>query len=114
VPNRPPSAGIDLQEVAARNDAARRIVAGFSTAMPTLTDIWRYLERVLNDTSALSTEITRLSTELHDTRLDQANLLAAIRATLAADAEGEPDPLAYLRDELDSPETASAATRRQA
>jgi hypothetical protein len=45
-------------------------------------------------------------------RLDRANLLAAIRATLAADAEGEPDPLGYLRDELDTT-GAPAATRRR-
>ena len=34
-------------------------------------------------------------------RLDRANLLAAIRAALAAARDGEADPLAYLRDELD-------------
>jgi hypothetical protein len=45
-------------------------------------------------------------------RLDRANLLAAIRATLAADGEGEPDPLGYLRDEIDSTE-APANSRRQ-
>jgi hypothetical protein len=100
VPNRSPSTGIDLQEVATRNDAARRIVAGFSTAMPTLTDIWHYLEDALNDVPMLSAEVARLSAQLHDTRLDRANLLAAIRATLSAHADGEPDPLFYVRDEL--------------
>jgi hypothetical protein len=30
-----------------------------------------------------------------------ANLLAAARATLAADHDGEDDPLSYLRDEVD-------------
>ena len=103
VPNISPDSNLDLQEVANRNDAARHIIAGFSTAMPTLADIWRYLETALNDTLALSAEITRLTTELRDTRLDRANLLAAARATLGASLEGESDPLSYLRDELTAP-----------
>jgi hypothetical protein len=45
-------------------------------------------------------------------RLDRANLLAAIRATLSADDDGEDNPLGYLRSELDSP-SAPAATRRR-
>jgi hypothetical protein len=100
VPNILPDSSIDLQEVADRNNTARHIVAGFSSATPTLADIWRYIEGALNDTPALSAEITRLATELRDTRLDRANLLAAARATLSAALEGEPDPLSYLRDEL--------------
>ena len=103
MPNISPDSNLDLQEVANRNDAARHIIAGFSTAMPTLADIWRYLETALNDTLALSAEITRLTTELRDTRLDRANLLAAARATLGASLEGESDPLSYLRDELTAP-----------
>jgi hypothetical protein len=39
---------------------------------------------------------------LEAVRRNRANLLAAIRATFTADAEGEPDPLGYLRDELDN------------
>ena len=57
-------------------------------------------------------DLGRARAELEAVRLDRANLLAAIRATLAADAEGESDPLGYLRDELDSPD-APAATRRR-
>jgi len=72
-----------------RNEHARHIVTGFASAMPALTHIWQYLE----DALVLSAEVTRLSVELHHTRLDQANLLAAIRATLAAQADGEPRPL---------------------
>ena len=73
--------------------------------MPTLADIWRHLESALDDTPALSAEITRLTAELRDTRLDRANLLAAARATLGASLEGESDPLSYLRDELTVPGT---------
>jgi hypothetical protein len=93
---------IDLQEVSTRNNAARRIIAGFATAMPTLADIWQYLQDALNDVPALSAETTRLSAELRQARLDRANMLAAARATIAADHDGEPAPLSYLRDELDS------------
>lgn len=42
----------------------------------------------------------RLSTALAAVELAYANLVAAGRATLLADADGEPDPLSYLRDEL--------------
>jgi len=109
-----PYPSTDLQEVRTRNNHARRIVAGFASAMPALTDVWRDIDGALNDMAALLAEITRLSAELHDTRLDRANLLAAMRAALAAHADGEPDPMWYLRDELDAPEMPSAASRRQA
>jgi hypothetical protein len=102
-----------LQEVRTRNDAARHIIAGFATAMPALAEIWRYLEDALNDALTLSAEITRLCAELQATRLDRANLLAAMRATLAAQADGEADPLSYLRDELGTPKTLPAPPRGQ-
>ena len=114
MPNTVPPASINLQEVTERNDNARHIVAGCTSAMPTLADMWRYLADALNDTVALSAEITRLSAELARTRLDRANLLAAIRAALAAHADGEPDPMAYLRDELDAPESPATDSRRRA
>jgi hypothetical protein len=50
------------------------------------------------DVPVLLAEIDRLSRLLTRTRWDFANLLAAARATLAADQDGEPDPLTYLRD----------------
>ena len=93
---------IDLQEVGSRNDTARHIVAGCAEAFPTLADMWRQLETALADAPTLAAEVHRLSRELKTTRLDQANLLAAIQATLAAYADGEADPLSYLRDELDT------------
>ena len=91
---------VDLQEAATRNHAARRIIAGFTTALPTLAEIWQQLEAALADTPALATEITRFRAELAGTRLDRANLLAAARAVITAHLDGEPDPLSYLRDEL--------------
>jgi predicted DNA-binding ribbon-helix-helix protein len=70
--------------------------------MPALAEFWRHLATALSDTATLAVEVARLTAELATTRLDRANLLAAMRATLAAHAAGEADPLCYLRDELDA------------
>ena len=91
---------INLDQIAARNQDARRMIAGFSAEMPVLAEFWRNLDTALADNLILCTEVTRLGTELADTRMDRANLLAAMRATIAAHADGELDPLSYIRDEL--------------
>jgi hypothetical protein len=104
----------DLQQISTRNDQARHIVAGCASATPTLAAMWQYLHDALNDTAALAAQVTQLAAELERTRLDRANLLAAMRAALAAHADGEADPTWYLRDELDAPERSSAASRRRA
>jgi hypothetical protein len=114
VPNPLPHVEINLQEIATRNDLARQIIAGFSTAFPSLADIWPYLDDALNDVRMLTAEVKRLSDKVQSARLDRANLLAAARATLAADRDDEPDPLSYLRDELDSPTAPSDDTGRSA
>jgi hypothetical protein len=111
MPNKPPYVNSDLEEIRSRNDTAQHIVARFTTAMPTLADIWRYLHDAFSDVPTLAAEITRLATDLQNARLDRANLLAAARATITAYHDGEPDPLAYLRDELD---THTADPRRRA
>jgi hypothetical protein len=67
---------------------------------------------LINDLADLVAELTRLAGELHQARLNQANLRAAMRAALAAHADGEPDPLWYLRDELRAAESAADASRR--
>ena len=100
-------------EVTTRNDIARDIIAGFAAVTPHLTGIWRILDQALADLPAALADLGRARAELQAVRLDRANLLAAIRAALSADAEGEPDPLGYLRDELDSAGP-PAATRRRA
>ena len=57
-------------------------------------------------TTALATipafcqETKHLRALLHIAKLDHANLVAAVCATVTADHEGEPDPLWYVRDEL--------------
>lgn len=52
------------------------------------------------DPTAQRTEITRLRTTLTILRARYANLLAAVRAAVAADQDGEADPMTYLYDEL--------------
>ena len=76
----------DLQEVANRHDTAAAAVDA--------------LNRALDMLPFLSAEITRLRRRLATTLHDLNNLLAATRATLSAHADGEEDPLYYLRDEL--------------
>ena len=66
---------------------------------------------LINDLADLVAELTRLAGELDQARLDRANLRAAMRATLAAHADGEADPLWYLRDELHAAESAADASR---
>jgi len=91
-----------LYVIYARNDRARRVIIWARSAMPNASQLWAEADRALADVPALGAVITRLSAELAEIRLDRANLLAAMRATLAAHADGEPDPLYYLRDELDA------------
>ncbi len=119
MPHTHPNPEIDLQHINARNYQARHIAAGCAAALPTLADLWRPVDDALNDAvllsalvAQLSAQVSRLSEELDRTRLDRANLRAAMRATLAAHADGEPDPLWYLRDELDAPEGLPADSRR--
>ena len=77
-----------------------------------LADWWQAVDDALSDAAALCEQVTRLSADVDRVRLDRANLLAAMRAALAAHADGEADPLWYLRDELDAPDSAADASRR--
>jgi hypothetical protein len=95
-----PEPSINLHAVYARNDNARRVVAGLSAATPALAEVWQQIDRALADVPALGTVVARLTPALAATRMDRANLIAAIRAALAGHADAEPDPLSYLRDEL--------------
>ena len=96
----PSDARLNLTEAYARAEHARRIVAGFAFAMPTLVGFWRQIGDSLADVPALGAEITRLNAALAADRIDRANLAAAGRAALAAWRGGEADPMSYLRDEL--------------
>jgi hypothetical protein len=98
--------------ITTRNDIARDIIAGFAAVTPMLKGSWRLIDTALADLPAVLAELGGARAELEAVRLDRANLLAAIRATLAADAEGEPDPLGYLREELDSTDAPASSRRR--
>jgi hypothetical protein len=103
-PPHTPRLQIDLDEILgtiALELAIARICPQCQASAPSLID----------DLARLVAEITRLSGELDRTRLDRANLLAAMRATLAAHADGDPDPLWYLRDELTAADSAADAPR---
>jgi hypothetical protein len=77
------------------------------SAMPTLSAAWQHLQVALADTRNLATEVTQLSAELATARLRHANAVAAMRATIGAQHDGEPDPLYYIRDELSAPQNLS-------
>src|SRR5580704_11170525 len=100
---------IDISEVMSRNQIARDIVSGFASATPTLSAAWDQIRAALADVRDLATEVTRLSAELAVARLWHANALAAMRATIGAQRDGEPDPLYYIRDELSAPQNLSEA-----
>ena len=102
-----------FSQISTRNDHARHIVAGCASALPALADMWRASTTRSATRSLLVARRSRgFPPSLSATRLDRANLRAAMRATLAAHADGEPDPMWYLRDELDAPESLPADSRR--
>jgi hypothetical protein len=76
----------DLQEAAKRHDDA------FAVIRP-LTD-------ALNVVPAMCSEIRALRRRLSNALIDLSDLIAAGVATIGAHADGEPDPLYYLRDQL--------------
>ena len=98
-------------EITTRNDICRDIIAGFAAVTPSLTGVWRILDQSLADLPAVLAELGRARAELEAVRLDRANLLAAMRATIAAQADGEADPLYYLRDELQARQEHSQGDR---
>jgi len=102
MPSNAPHSAIDIADVLSRNLAARDIVSGFASAMPTLSAAWQHLQAALADTRDLAAEVARLSADLAAARLRHANALAAMRATIGAQRDGEPDPLYYIRDELNA------------
>jgi hypothetical protein len=102
-----------FRQVTTSNDIARDIISGFAAVTPAIEGIWRLLDKALADVPATLAELDRVSIELEAVRLDRANLLAAIRACLAASDEGEPDPLGYLRYELESESASGRAFRER-
>ena len=89
----------NLQEVASRHDTAAAVIDKLGRALDTIP--------------LLSVEITRLRRRLTASLSDLNNLLAAAKATLGAHADGEEDPLFYLRDELTAQGQLRPEQRRQ-
>lgn len=76
----------DLREATTRHDSALAVIRPVADA--------------LNLIPSLCGEIRHLRRRLASTLLDQQDLIAAGQATLGAHADGEPDALYYLRDQL--------------
>lgn len=55
---------------------------------------------LLSIVRSLCHEVDQLRARLVLIRVEHANLLAAARASVAAQEDNEPDPLYYVRDEL--------------
>lgn len=98
--HRHPYPHTDLQEAASRNTTAAQLLAALTRDPLPLLPVWAYVIDALDDIETLIDEITGLRAELASIRYQRANLLAAIRATLAAHHDGDEDPLYYVRDEL--------------
>lgn len=86
---------IDTEAIRSRNRVAKSIIAGFAAELPALDYFWQLIITALADIPALLAGLAQA-------RLRWANLAAAARAAIAAERDGEPDPLWYLRDELDA------------
>ena len=82
------AATVDIDAIRTHHDTAQRA--------RTPVSLWISVA----DIPILIAEVHRGRSLLALTRAEYANLLAAARATLAADRDGEHDPLYYLRDEL--------------
>jgi hypothetical protein len=100
-----PKLTIDLEAISTHLDA----IAGMDLS----PDCDLALTALAGDVAELLAQINQLYSELLSARLQSANLLAAIRAALRADADGEADPLAYLHDELPDNDADPAAGWRQ-
>ncbi|GGT00545.1 hypothetical protein GCM10010156_68290 [Planobispora rosea] len=109
MPHRHPYPHTDLQEVASRNTTAAQLLAALTQEPLPLLPVWAHVIAALDDIEALIDEITGLRAELASVRYQRANLRAAIRATLAADHDGDDDPLYYIRDELHAQSSAEQA-----
>ena len=91
----------DLQEVASQyHDAASALRKRPVIRLWIATRTSRKIATALNTIPALCDELDRLRRRLARTVANLQNLIAAARATLSAQADAEPDPLYYLRDEL--------------
>jgi hypothetical protein len=87
-----PTLGVDLDAISVRYWAVH------STRTP--AQLRAALVASVADVPPLVSEVDELWARLVRSRRRYADLLAAARATLAADGDGEPDALWYVRDEF--------------
>lgn len=78
----------DLQEATTHHDSAVAVIRPITDALTLIP--------------SLCGEIRHLRRQLASTRNDHQDLIAAGKATLGAYADAEPDPLYYLRDQLEA------------
>ncbi|MEV5574455.1 hypothetical protein AB0L06_30845 [Spirillospora sp. NPDC052269] len=97
------STTVNLTEVREKNRIAREVVSYLDDAIPSMAELWWRIYAALADTLMLIVEINRLNAANRGLRTDYVNLLAAARALLGAAEEGtDPDPLYYVRDEVNA------------
>ncbi len=92
---------VNVQEaLTSHADAAQLINARRITRALRRAHTRKAITTALATIPAFCQKTNHLRALLRIAQLDHANLAAAARATIAADHEGEPDPLWYVRDEL--------------
>jgi hypothetical protein len=92
---------VDVQEVRQHHARACAAICSQPLARVLLrTATGRILTQALAAIPPLCDEVDRLNALFELARQHHHDLTAAARATLTAAADGEPDPLYYLRDEL--------------
>ncbi|MFI6902015.1 hypothetical protein ACIBKY_12180 [Nonomuraea sp. NPDC050394] len=106
--HRHPYPDADLQEVLSRNHTAAHLLTALARATPAHAPIWDHIHLALVDERDILAELASVRAERAADRRRRADLIAAMRATLAAHAEGEHDPLFYIRDEVQAQERAEA------
>ena len=90
--SRPPKLSIDVPAIVGRLDAVSRATTPEQAHAALLDSV--------SDIPLLVAELSRIWSLHLRLRLRYANLRAAAYAALSADRDGQPEPLAYLADEL--------------
>ncbi len=90
----------NLLEAATRADIAHHIIAGFSTAFPTLADLWRQIDAALADVAALAAEVTRLAPSWPPSGSTAPTSPQPAGPPSPPISTGNPTRSSYLRDEL--------------
>ena len=111
MPNTAPHSAIDIPEIMSRNLAARDIVPGFASAMPTLVGrVAAPSGRTGRHVGTWPPEVARLSARTWRPRASGTRTrLPRCAPRSAHSATASPTPLDYIRDELSAPQNLSEA-----